>query len=95
MFNAFSASSNWNAHLEHSEKYEGKTAGYSETRHADAAPAIGNTFGTSYVASRNSEVFHKPGCKGAAKISEKNLVRYSTRDEAIQAGKKPCHECNP
>jgi methylphosphotriester-DNA--protein-cysteine methyltransferase len=29
------------------------------------------------------------------KIAEKNLVRYNTRDEAVQAGKKPCHECNP
>ena len=37
----------------------------------------------------------EPDCKGASKISEKNLVRYSTREEAIQAGKKPCHECNP
>ena len=48
-----------------------------------------------YVASKNSEVFHKADCKSAAKISEKNLVHYATRDEAIQAGKKPCHECNP
>ncbi len=28
-------------------------------------------------------------------FSEKNLVRYASRDEAIQAGKKPCQECNP
>ena len=48
-----------------------------------------------YVASKNSAVFHKAGCASAAKISEKNLVRYNTRDEAIQAGKKPCAECNP
>jgi hypothetical protein len=40
-------------------------------------------------------VFHKADCQSAAKISEKNLIRYATRDEAIQAGKKPCHECNP
>ena len=48
-----------------------------------------------YVASKNSQVFHKADCKSAAKISAKNLIHYSTRDEAIQAGKKPCHECNP
>ena len=48
-----------------------------------------------YVASARSQVFHRVDCKSAAKISEKNLVRYNTRDEAIQAGKKPCHECNP
>jgi hypothetical protein len=33
--------------------------------------------------------------KSAAKISEKNLVKYASRNEAIQAGKKPCEECNP
>jgi phosphatidylserine/phosphatidylglycerophosphate/cardiolipin synthase-like enzyme len=92
---------NWKAHLGHSEKYEGKTTGYSE-RHrtekaapADAAPATGDVVADGYVASKNSAVFHRAGCKSAAKISAKNLVHYSTRDEAIQAGKKPCHECNP
>jgi hypothetical protein len=48
-----------------------------------------------YVTSKNSEVFHRADCKSAAKISAKNAVRYTTRDEAIRAGKKPCHECNP
>ena len=47
-----------------------------------------------YVASRNSAVFHR-GCTLAATISEQNLVRYDTRDEAIAAGKRPCEECNP
>ena len=86
---------NWKAHLEHSEKYEGKTQGYSETHRTDPAPKAGNAVTTGYLASKNSGVFHKAGCKGAAKISEKNLVRYATREEAIQAGKKPCRECNP
>ncbi len=48
-----------------------------------------------YVASRNAQVFHRADCKSAATISEKNLVRYNTRDEAIQAGKRPCGECGP
>ena len=36
---------------------------------------------------RWSPVFHRADCKSAAKITEKNLVRYNTREEAIQAGK--------
>jgi hypothetical protein len=24
-----------------------------------------------------------------------NLIRYNSREEAIQAGKKPCAECRP
>ena len=86
--------SNWDAHLEHSEKYEGKEQGYSETHRADPVPAATDVT-DGYVASKNSHVFHKAGCKGAATISEKNLVHYSTREEAIQARKKPCHGCNP
>jgi S1-C subfamily serine protease len=60
---------------------------------AQAAPAAPAAEG--YVGSRNSTVFHRASCKTAANISEKNLVRYSSRDEALQAGKKPCHVCKP
>ncbi len=48
-----------------------------------------------FVASRNSEVFHKANCPSAKRISPNNLVSYATRDEAISAGKKPCQRCNP
>jgi hypothetical protein len=40
-------------------------------------------------------MLHRTSYKSVARISEKNLVRYITRDEAIAVGKKPCHECNP
>jgi len=39
--------------------------------------------------------FDRAGCKGAATISTKNLIKYNTREEAIAAGKKPCSECKP
>jgi phosphatidylserine/phosphatidylglycerophosphate/cardiolipin synthase-like enzyme len=87
---------NWQVHAAHSDAYEGKTQGYSETHRAaetpkpDAAAVAGG-----FVASSRSQVFHRADCKSAAKISEKNLVHYATREEAIQAGKKPCAECNP
>lgn len=48
-----------------------------------------------YVASKNSQVFHKPGCRWAKNISENNLVGYDSRDEAIKAGKRPCKLCKP
>ena len=87
---------NWKAHAEHSDPYEGKEKGYSETvSESKPATAAANDVSEGYLASKNSAVFHKAGCKSAAKISEKNLVRYATRDEAIAAGKHPCHECNP
>jgi len=48
-----------------------------------------------YVASKNSKVFHKPDCSSAKRISAKNLVGYNSREEAIEAGKRPCKMCKP
>ena len=63
---------------------------------AKSAPPTGQAVAESmYVASKNSEVFHRPECRWAQKIAEKNLVRYSSRDEAIKAGKRPCKMCKP
>jgi len=48
-----------------------------------------------YIASKNSEVFHRPDCRWAERISPENLVSYSSREEAIEAGKRPCKSCKP
>jgi hypothetical protein len=48
-----------------------------------------------YVTSKRSEVFHRPDCRFARIISPDNLVGYSSRDEAISAGKRPCKTCKP
>ena len=82
---------NWNAHAVHSEPYGGREQGYSDTHRAGAEALVSG----SYVASRNSEVFHRADCELAAKISPKNLVHYASRSEAIRDGKKPCSECKP
>jgi phosphatidylserine/phosphatidylglycerophosphate/cardiolipin synthase-like enzyme len=86
---------NWQTHAAHSEFYEGKEKGYSEIEPEKKRVPAANDVASGFVASKNSAVFHKAGCKSAAKISEKNVVRYNTRDEAIAAGKRPCAECNP
>jgi phosphatidylserine/phosphatidylglycerophosphate/cardiolipin synthase-like enzyme len=89
---------NWKAHAAHSEPYIGKEAEVARAtpgdkprpaRHAGALQEGG------YVSSVKSQVFHKADCPAAAKISPQNLVRFAARDEAIQAGKKPCQECEP
>ncbi len=48
-----------------------------------------------YVASNSSNIFHKPDCRWAGNISQRNLVTYKSKDEAIKAGKRPCKTCNP
>jgi len=64
-------------------------ADYLETEsgmHSDAEYYVGNV---------KSLRFHLPTCEGAVKMSEKNRIRFETRDEAVQAGYKPCGTCNP
>jgi len=89
---------NWKAHADHSDPYAGREQGYSQTHRptgrVDSSPPLA-VAGEGFVASKNSAVFHRADCKSAAKISSKNLVHYATRDEAIQAGKRPCAECGP
>ncbi|OHB73057.1 MAG: hypothetical protein A2Z25_06775 [Planctomycetes bacterium RBG_16_55_9] len=48
-----------------------------------------------YVASNGSDVFHKPQCRWAKNISPENLITYQTREQAVQAGKRPCKWCDP
>jgi len=48
-----------------------------------------------YVASKNSKVFHRPGCRWAERIKPENLVGYNGRAKAIKAGKRPCRVCKP
>ena len=59
---------------------------------AAAAPAKAEA---EYWASAKGKTFHRPSCEWAQRISEGNLVKYKTRDEAIAAGKKACKVCRP
>lgn len=48
-----------------------------------------------YVASKNSKVFHRPGCRYAKIISDGNLVRFNSKAEAMQTGRRTCKTCSP
>lgn len=48
-----------------------------------------------YVASRNTGIFHKPSCKWAKMIDQKNKMEFSSRDEAVSEGYRPCKVCWP
>ncbi len=50
-----------------------------------------------YVASKHSRglVFHRPGCQWAQKISDSNLMRFETKDQALDLGYSPCRTCKP
>jgi len=48
-----------------------------------------------YIASVNSEVFHQPNCRHAQRIKPKNLVRFESREKAVNSGRSPCKVCKP
>ena len=50
-----------------------------------------------YVASRRSQrfVFHRPDCRSAKRIKRENLMRFESRDEALDSGYSPCRNCRP
>lgn len=51
--------------------------------------------GVYYCGSKNSDVFHLSTCGSASQISPENMVTYSSREDAINQGKRPCKKCNP
>lgn len=53
--------------------------------------------GTSYIANKNSKVFHYPDCKSVKQMKESNKIYYEdvTREDMIAKGYKPCGNCNP
>lgn len=48
-----------------------------------------------YVASKKSNVFHRPDCKWAKRISPENLIGFDSIEEAIKNGRRPCRSCRP
>ena len=67
---------------------EGKTLG----EYTPSAQPAGDI---TYIGNKNSHVFHLANCTGVESMSEKNKVAFSTREEAVEQGYKPCTQCNP
>jgi hypothetical protein len=46
-----------------------------------------------FVGSSWSDHFHRPGCKWAQRIARGNLLKWSSHEAAVNAGRKPCKTC--
>jgi endonuclease YncB( thermonuclease family) len=67
----------------------------SSSTSASSQTSSGSSDSGSYVANANTGKFHVSGCDSVSKMSEKNKVFFSSRDEAINQGYVPCKRCNP
>lgn len=54
-----------------------------------------DTSGYKYVASSTSSVFHSPSCVYVPRILEVNFLGFTSREEAIDSGRRPCKVCEP
>jgi hypothetical protein len=59
------------------------------------APTQSTTHQTMFVGSRVRQIYHKPGCRWAGKISTRNRVHLRSESEAKSRGFKPCGVCSP
>jgi hypothetical protein len=86
-------------HAANPEPGEPIAADSDESRTPPTEPAeaskVSDVAAVKFVASKSSDVFHKPDCRWVKNISAANLVTYSSRDEAIKDGKRPCKWCKP
>lgn len=48
-----------------------------------------------YIGNKNSHVFHLNTCNSVKTMSEKNMIEFQTREEAIEKEYKPCNRCHP
>ena len=48
-----------------------------------------------YLANKNSDIFHRPGCKWIRLINRENIVEFDSFAEALNNRFKPCRYCNP
>ncbi|MBW2516781.1 MAG: hypothetical protein JRE88_08360, partial [Deltaproteobacteria bacterium] len=48
-----------------------------------------------YVANKNSDVFHHPECKWTQKIKSNNMITFSSAEAAEKAHFMPCQDCQP
>ncbi len=50
---------------------------------------------SSFVANKNSDVFHYPECKWTQKIKSKNMITFSSVQAAEEQHFLPCRDCRP
>lgn len=64
------------------------------TSNTSSTPSVGHTSGT-YIASKESDKYHKPTCRHAKKITADNEIWFVSAEEAATAGYSPCGTCKP
>lgn len=79
--------------IEESVRPVGSSASVTKSLEKDEGSDEVTSDSTYYVASKNGEAYHLPFCSGAKRISDTNLIKFSTKEEAEAAGYRPAANC--
>ncbi|WP_458454682.1 thermonuclease family protein [Methanobrevibacter sp.] len=67
----------------------------SSSSHPTSSKSTSSSESASYVGNSNTGKFHEPSCSSVNKMSDRNKVFFSGRNDAISQGYAPCKMCNP
>ena len=56
-------------------------------------PLAGTTPKVTYIASWNRTHFHRPSCVWMEKLTQDKIREFSSHEEAVNAGYRPCKTC--
>lgn len=59
------------------------------------SPAQPIPFSSTYVGNSRSGIFHYADCRYVGRMSENHKVYFDGRDDAVNAGYRPCKVCRP
>lgn len=48
-----------------------------------------------YYGSAKGQAFHYGTCSGGDRIKDENLILFSSREDAVERGYRPCQRCRP
>ncbi len=77
-----------------SQSYQTPTITPSQTSPSITPPTALPSTGK-YVGSKNSNIYHRPSCQWAQKISKSNEIWFSSIADAEAKGYRPCKVCKP
>lgn len=56
---------------------------------------VGVVAAFAYIGNARSGIFHYDNCRYVYRMNESNKVYFSSRDEAVSSGYRPCKVCYP
>jgi endonuclease YncB( thermonuclease family) len=54
-----------------------------------------STLSVDYVSGEDSIVFHYPSCPYVEQIDHEDMILFTSRNDAINSGRRPCQNCSP